>query len=345
MSTAPTTRWYDMAISYWCERDDMFLRRLKEYTAQNGVNLLIVEPLWCEDVLRKYEERKLGIRILLDLCSEPHDPANHYTRLSMLAKERGAHVINDPHAAARFSHKGEAHLALKEAGFPVPFGVVTKLEDADTRTLTDEERLGLGASFFIKPCHGFGGKGVICDAKDIKDILRSHAVFPDTHFLLQRRVEIGELAGQPAYWRMIYVLGEIHLCWWNPQTKSYRVALQWQIEDFGLWPMFELGQRLATATGLEFFSVEVARSKDNIYRLVDYINEQIDLRPKSFSADGVPDELVRRVAKRVSRFVEELRPAWGGGRDMDSVEEWLPTIHERCRTAGRPWAAHVTTSC
>lgn len=337
MSTAPAPRWYDLAVAYWCERDDMFLRRLKEYSAQHGVNLFVIEPLWLEDVLRKYEEQTLGIRVLLDLGSDPADPASPYTRLVMLAKQRGAQVINDPPAAARFSHKGEAHHALREAGFPMPFGLVVTPEEADNRTLTDAERHGLGETFFIKPCHGFGGKGVIGDAREIRDVHRSHAAFPDTHFLLQRRVEIGELAGQPAYWRVIYVLGEIHLCWWHPQTKSYRVAMQWQIEDFGLWPLFELGQRLATVTGLEFFSVEAARSPDNVYTLVDYVNEQIDLRPKSFFIDGVPDELVRRIARRITRFVEEQRPVWAGDRDQDSREERLLSIHERCRAAGRSW--------
>jgi len=337
MSTPPSPRWYDLAVTYWCERDDMFLRRLKEYSAQSGLNLLVVEPLWVEDILRKYEEQKLGIRMLLDLESTPADPANPYTRLCRLAKERGVRVVNDPDAAARFSHKGEAHLALREAGLPVPFGVVVRQEEADSRPLTDEERRGLGEPFFIKPCHGFGGRGVIGDAREVRDLHRAQAGFPDSHFLLQRRVEIGELAGHPAYWRVIYVLGEIHLCWWHPQNKSYRVVMQWQIEDFELWPLFELGQRLAAVTGLEFFSVEAARSPDHTYRLVDYVNEQIDLRPKSFSADGVPDELVRRIARRLVRFLEEQRPLWGVDRDQDCREERLLSIHERCRAAGRSW--------
>ena len=339
MTESSAVRLYDVAVAYWCERDDMFVRRLKEYAAQNGVNLFVVEQLWIEEFLRKYSEQKLGIRILLDMASDPADPANPYTRLSNLAKERGARVINEPGAATRFSHKGDAHVALRDAGLPVPFGLVVKIEDADRRVLTAEELQGLQPPFFIKPCHGYGGKGVLGDCRDVGDIHRAYALFPDSHFLLQKRVEFGELAGQPAYWRVICILGEIHLCWWHPQTQSYKVVIQWQIEDFSLWPLFDLGQRLAQVTGLEFFSVEAARSPSGEYLLVDYVNEQIDLRPKSFFADGVPDELLRRIARRVARFAEEQRPTWSIDRDTDHRDERLLSWHERYRAAGRTWAA------
>lgn len=337
MTENPMPRLYDVAVCYWCERDDMFIRRLREYSAQGGVNLFLIEPLWVEDVLRKYTERKLDLRILVDLASDPADAANLYTRLARLAKERGARVINEPDAAQRFSHKGEAHVALRDAGLPVPFGLVVRHEEADRRVLTAEEQEGLAAPFFIKPCHGYGGKGVLDDGCKICDIHRAQALFPDTHFLLQKRVEIGELAGQPAYWRVFYAFGDIHLCWWHPRTKNYKVAMQWQIEDYALWPLFDLGQRLAHVTGLEFFSVEVARTPGNEYLLVDYVNEQIDLRPKSFFADGVPDELLRRVARRVARFADEQRPTWILDRDTDYRDERLLTWSERCRAAGRAW--------
>ncbi len=337
MNQPSTTRWYDVAVAYWCERDDMFLRRVKEYAAQIGVNVFVVEELWVEEFLRKYAAHELGVHILLDLASDPADPANPYTRLALLAKEQGARVINEPVAAARFSHKGEAHLALRDAGLPVPFGVVVTPDEADRRTLADAERAGLGQPFFIKPCHGYGGKGVCGDCLELRDLQRSHVAFPDSHFLLQQRVEVGELAGQPAYWRVIYVLGEIHLCWWHPLTKSYTLVMQWQIEDYALWPLFDLGQRLAEVTGLDFFSVEAARSPANVYQLVDYVNEQIDLRPKSFFADGVPDELVRRMARRVTRFAEEVRRTWTVDRDADYRDERLLNVHERCRAAGRTW--------
>ena len=332
-----TVRRYDLAAACWCERDDLFLRWLRTYAAESGVDLLVVEPLWVQDVLRTYAEGKLSCAVWLDLASDFTDAANPYTRLSWLARERGARVINDPLRAACFSDKGKAHVALQAAGLPVPFGIVVPAAAAETRVLSPDERTGLGASFFAKPCHGFAGRGVIGDAHEVRDIQRAAAAFADTEFLLQARVHFGEVHGEPAYWRVICALGDIHLCWWHPRTREYGLVMQWQIADYGLWPLLEIGHRLVQVSGLEFFSVEVARTEGGAYVLVDYVNEQIDLRPKSFFRDGVPDELVRQIAWAVSQSADQVRRAAPGDRNTDCREERLLTVAEHCRAGGHAW--------
>jgi hypothetical protein len=210
-------------------------------------------------------------------------------------------------------------------------------DDVGWRTLTCEERDLLGVPFFAKPAHGYAGKGVVGDAREIRDVERCRSGFADSRYLLQRTVDIGRIGERPAYWRVIYVLGEIYLCWWHPETRVYEAAAQWEIKDHGLWPLFELGHLVAGATELECFSVEAARTPGGRYVLVDYVNDQIDLRAKSFCADGVPDEIVRQVAWRIVRKAEATQRLSHVDRESDLREEQFPSVRDRHREAGRAW--------
>jgi len=85
--------------------------------------------------------------MLFDLGSVAMDRNHPYSVLAALAKERNTLVINDPDAALRFGDKCEAHCALEAAELPVPYGVVVRHDEIDWRTLTDQERRGLGTPF------------------------------------------------------------------------------------------------------------------------------------------------------------------------------------------------------
>ena len=329
-------RWYDLGVAYWCERDDLFLRELKECAARLALDLFTVEPVWMADVLRKQDEGTVRFGVFLDLASEIAAPADPFTRLAFAARQKGSRVVNDPTRAARFGHKGMAHLALQAAGLPVPYAILVPYAEADRRALSELDVKGLGQQFFIKPCFGFAGKGVIGDASQMKDIHRAHAGLADTHYLLQRRVEVAELGGQPAYWRVIHAFGETHLCWWHPRTRHYTPVMQWQIQDYGLWPLFGIGTRVAAVTGMDLFSVEVARAPAGAYTLVDYVNDQIDLRAKSFHPDGVPDELVRHLARHVAEFAAKANSNRPLDRDSDHRQELFLTVAERHRSGNRP---------
>ncbi|OGV76709.1 MAG: hypothetical protein A3K19_18060 [Lentisphaerae bacterium RIFOXYB12_FULL_65_16] len=328
-------RWYDLGVAYWCERDDLFLRELKARAAQLALDLLVVEPVWVADVLRRQDEGAVRFGVLLDLASEIAAPADSFTRLAVAARQKGSRVVNDPIRAARFGHKGMAHLALQAAGLPVPYAILVPYSGVERRTLTELDVKGLGQPFFIKPCFGFAGMGVIGDARQIKDVHRAHTAFADAQYLLQRRVEVAELGGQPAYWRVIHAFGETLLCWWHPLTRHYTAVMQWQIQDYDLWPLFDIGERVAAVTGMGLFSIEVARTPTGHYTLIDYVNDQIDLRAKSFHADGVPDELVRYLARRIAEFAAQASRDQPLDRDSDHRQEVFLTVAERHRAGNR----------
>lgn len=72
----------------------------------------------------------------------------------------------------------------------------------------------------------------------------------------------------------------------------------------GLDPLDEIAVAIAQLCELEMFSTEIAYTSDGLFVVVDYVNDQIDLRLQSSSAEGVPDFIVRSIAEQLVSHVE-----------------------------------------
>ena len=119
----------------------------------------------------------------------------------------------------------------------------------------------LGASFVIKPNLGYGRKGVILDARSEEDLQRSLAAWENPFYLLQPRIVARTIGDFPAYFRVYYAFGSIWCCWWNCYTDQYRIVTDSDVEQFGLAPLSEIVRRLATLTGMRFFSTEISQKE------------------------------------------------------------------------------------
>ena len=65
-----------------------------------------------------------------------------------------------------------------------------------------------------------------------------------------------------------------------------------EIEKFGLKKLYQLTRSIHKITDLDFFSTEIALTNKNKFVVIDYVNDQCDMRLKSLHEDGVPDEIV-----------------------------------------------------
>jgi hypothetical protein len=68
---------------------------------------------------------------------------------------------------------------------------------------------------------------------------------------------------------------------------------------YRLAPLREVTATIAAACGLELFSTEIALVADGRFVVVDYVNDPIDLRLQSRTAQGVPDVLVHLIAENL----------------------------------------------
>jgi len=54
-------------------------------------------------------------------------------------------------------------------------------------------------------------------------------------------------------------------------------------------------KQIAMLTGLDFFSTEIVIPENKKFIVIDYVNDQCDMRIKSKHFDGVPDTIVQNI--------------------------------------------------
>lgn len=119
------------------------------------------------------------------------------------------------------------------------------------------------------------------------------------HYLLQAHVTPVQLDNHPAWFRVLYCAGQVYPCWWDPATHIYSPVTEADTSVYGLEPLEQTTSAIAELCGLELFSTEIAFITDKHFVIVDYVNDQIDLRLQSNAPEGVPDEIVKSIALRL----------------------------------------------
>jgi hypothetical protein len=130
-------------------------------------------------------------------------------------------------------------------------------------------------------------------------VLVARREFPADYYLLQAQVTPVALDGRPAWFRVLYCDGHVYPCWWNPATHLYRPVSATAEQLYRLTPLREATAAIAASCSLELFSTEIALVGDGRFAVVDYVNDPIDLRLQSRTAQGVPDTLVHAVAENL----------------------------------------------
>jgi hypothetical protein len=253
--------------------------------------------------------------MLIDFTAQWGIDDDPYMRLCYAVRDAGGCVVGDPDAAVLAENKAIMHHRLAEAGVPVPQSVILRKWDED-RSLNDAERARLGENVVIKPAKGWGWKGVVLDGTPEKEAIARARDFDRTDdYLVQRRIGYARLlnsAGEemPAWWRVFYHFGEIIPCWWSPESSAYRTLEMSELWQHGLFPLARITDRIAAATGMEFFSTEIClaeeaapegtefRSAGHPFFVIDYVNDQCDMRAQSEHPTGPPDAVVRHLAHR-----------------------------------------------
>jgi len=292
------TRIYDLVMTHKLDADDLFIHRVQQHCAEQGLNFFLIEPVWVEPFCDLYAKGRIWARVLLNMHSEHHLPEDIYHRLIWLAHGRKTQVIDPPDVAVAAFDKARLHSRLAAAGFKLPFTLVVPREQAESFRLSETDRAALGTPFVIKPAMGYGRRGVVMDATSERDLARSVAAWPDRHYLLQCRIVPRVSNAEPVYFRMFYVFGSVWCCWWNCFTDRYRLPTPAEEEQLTLSPLRDIVHRLAALSGMKFFSSEIALSDSGEFVLIDYVNDQCHMLSQSSNPQmGVPDELVTAIAR------------------------------------------------
>jgi oligoendopeptidase F len=313
---------YDLCIAWNWPHDASFVGMLEQACRERGLSVLHITPENLDAAHQALLNGELSFRAFTNRAADT-DPA--FLKIVDWARANGVFRINPHERETYTADKATMHLELIAQGLNTPYSIILSPYDQQPE-LADLDLSPLGPVFAIKPANGGGGEGVICEATSAEQVTRARQQFPHDKYLLQAYVTPAEIAGQPAWFRVIYCLGEIYANWWPPQTHIFRPVRPDEVVSLRLGELYDMAVRIANISRLHLFSTEIALTPEGQFLAVDYVNDQIDLRLQSQAQDGVPDAIVWDICRRLAELVWQKTNTQRGAPSMTS--DRLPSRSE-----------------
>lgn len=290
---------YDLCVAWNWPHDTGFITKLDQACRERGLSVLQVTPQTLHSVLNALSEGAISIRTFMDRAS---DTDQEFLKLAGWARSNGVFRVNPHERETYTADKATMHLELITAGLPTPYSIILSPfnEQPDLGAL---DLSPLGPTFAIKPANGGGGDGVICEATSLEQVHAARRQFAHDKYLLQAYVTPAEINSQPAWFRVIYCLGEVYVNWWPPQTHVYRPVTPDEVVQLQLGEIYDMALKIGRVSRLQLFSTEIALTPEGKLLTVDYVNDQIDLRLQSQAMDGVPDAIVDDICRRMAELI------------------------------------------
>lgn len=291
---------HDLCITWNWEHDADFVALLDAACQQRGLSLLQITPHNLAWAIQALDHGELSFGMLLDRAS---DEDAEFLSIVEWARKAGVRCINACEKARRAWDKAAMHRAFLQAGIHVPQAIILPPHN-ELSDLPPLDLSSLGWTFTIKPACRGGGEGVVNEATSWQEVLVARQIYPDDRYLLQARVVPALLGARPAWFRVIYCTGQIYPCWWDVWSHQYTPLIPAEEIQYTLAPLRCITNQIASLCGLDLFSTEIALSTAGRFLAVDYVNDPIDLRLQSKAMDGVPDDIVRSIAKQLAILVK-----------------------------------------
>lgn len=298
------TQLYHLAIASDWEYDQDFIRLLEQAAREIGLRTYIIWPSNLEEAIRNIENEIISFSFFYDRAS---DTSLEFLKLQNLMVDRNVPVLDKWQNLKWAADKAIMHAEFIEAGIHTPHTVlIPPYKSEENISLLEEMLLPLGNPFIAKPANTIGGgKGVIKEARTTKDIFQARQTFPSERYLLQEKIVPLEQENRRFWFRGYYACGLVQAAWWNDLTHLYDLLTDEEVERYHLEPLFQVIEKIAQVCKINFFSTEIALDRGGKFITIDYVNEVCDMRLKSCHFDGVPDEVVKKVANQIVAFVKK----------------------------------------
>ena len=287
---------YDLCVAWNWEYDADFIALLETGCQLKGLSMLQITPANLAEVLHSLADQEIGCQAFFDRAS---DTDSGFMPLVQWMHENRIYGINTYERASLTWDKAEMHSMVVSAGLDVPHTIILP-SYFDQPDLDCIDLFTLGEQFTIKPAHGSGGVGVTMNATSWDQVLSVRQEHATDKYLLQAHVAPKELDLRPAWFRVIYCTGQIYPCWWNPSNHVYYSVTPEEKSSHALDHLDETVAVISRLCGLDLFSTEIALTQQDQFMVVDYVNDQIDLRLQSTTFEGVPDAIVHEIAERLA---------------------------------------------
>ncbi len=296
---------FDLAISAVWEYDEDFVNLVEKKFHDAGLTTFLIKEYNVNEVTKLLEKKELVFRFYLDRASDVDD---EFEPIARILTKRNVKIFNPYKLVEHAIDKASMHLEFITAGLYVPYSIIIPPQsESENIILTVEDLSILGRPFIIKPCNTTGGGiGVVTGAESLKEVIEERSTNENDKYLIQQKIYPEYLNGNRAWFRCFWAFGKSIPVWWDDQTHLYRSISKEEIIKFRLNKLNRVTEIVADVCKLDFFSTEIVLTNENKYVVVDYVNDQCDMRIQSKHRDGVPDEIVNRIINNMLQFVKKF---------------------------------------
>jgi len=297
---------FDLAISYTWEYDEDFIHLIEDVFHNNNLSTFIISSHNINEVTELVSDRKIGFHAYLDRASDVDDD---FTELGKILNRRKTRIFNPYKNIEHAIDKATMHLEFIASGINTPYSIIIPpFDDQEEIYISISDLEKLGRPFIIKPANTTGGGlGVITGAESLREVLWERTKMGGDKYLIQEKIYPKYLNGNRAWFRCFWAFGKVIPNWWDDQTHIYKEIMQNEKERFNLKELDLIVRKIARLTELDFFSTEIAHSTTDKFIVVDYVNDQCDMRFQSLHPDGVPEVIIHQIIINMLKQVKKLK--------------------------------------
>ncbi len=298
---------FDFGIAHCWEYDIDFVTKLEAVLKQQKMSVIQLTFDNVKQVTEKVKRGTLHIRNYLDRA---WDEDEIFGNLGKLLVANNTRIFNHYDKVPHAIDKATMHLEFITAGLNVPYSIIIPpLSEAENIYISLKDLAVLGRPFIIKPCNTTGGGvGVVTGAETLSEILRERFVNTNDKYLLQKKIYPKYFNGKRGWFRCFWAFNEAIPLWWDDTTHAYQPLSGNEVLHYELEPLFSLTQKIAGIIELDFFSTEIAIDDQHTFIVIDYVNDQCDMRMQSSHFDGVPDYVVDKIIVNLLNEVALTKP-------------------------------------
>jgi hypothetical protein len=282
---------YDLGILWEWKYDEKFVRLVDAFCQRSGKTSYLVWPRNFNESMTKILSGELRFRVVLDRATDS-EPA--FIPIVRLHQEAQSKIINVPEKAVHTHNRALMHLEFMSGGVNVPYTLML----SPSETIDDKALEIIRRPFVIKPVEGEGGgEGVFLGARTVDEVERVRKKYPGKQILIQENIIPREFNQRRCWFRVFYTCGKVIPCFWDDLTHIYqRLAPE---EEMLFSDLKRITEKIQEIISLEFFSTEIVQTGEGKFVVVDYVNDQCDMRFQSDTPDGVPDSVVGEIAEAI----------------------------------------------
>ena len=285
---------FDLGIAYNWEYDVDFVSLVEKHLQEAGLSTYVIHQNNVLEVKEDLLQKKLVFNCYIDRA---WDVDERFEEIGKILLRRKTRIFNPYKNVLHAIDKASMHLEFITAGLNVPYSIIIPPHSQKEDILLSVDDLAiLGRPFIIKPCNTTGGgTGVVTGAESLKEVINERMAYTHDKYLIQEKIFPSVIDGKRTWFRCFWAFGKVITVLWDDQTHVYEEITDELKTQINIKKLSQITKAIFGLIQLDFFSTETVLTNENKFVVIDYVNDQCDMRLKSKHVDGVPDAIVNQI--------------------------------------------------